>query len=118
MIFSLKKEVIMTKVFQIYRCNVCGNVVEVVHQGIGELVCCGQAMELLEEKTEGELATKHKPVITKDGKTVRITVSEITHPMTEDHSILFIEAMSPDGQYLKRKFLTPDEAPELEFECN
>lgn len=106
---------------QIYKCNICGNVVEVLTVGGGELVCCGQLMELLEEKTKDEGKEKHVPVIEvlpakvcqgKDG--FRVKVGEIPHPMEENHFIEWIEIQAKDGK-IGKKFLKPGDKPEAEF---
>lgn len=108
----------MPKKFEIYKCNICGNVVEVVGEGQGQLVCCGEEMKLLNPQTEETMYEKHKPVITIEDKDVTIRVGEIPHPMLPEHHIEFIEAISLDGKYLKRKFLEINESPELKFVCN
>ena len=108
----------MVKKFEIYKCDICGNVVEVVSEGQGEIICCGEKMKLLEEKTHEEMTEKHKPVITIQDKEVIIKVGGILHPMQPEHHIEFIEAISLDGKYLKRKYLEIGEAPELKFICN
>lgn len=109
----------MTELMQIYKCNICGNIVEVLHAGNGELVCCGEPMMLYTENTVDAAAEKHVPVIekTEDGK-IRIRVGSVPHPMIEEHYIEFIEAISPDGKYLKRKYLHPNEEPVMEFKCD
>lgn len=109
----------MTELLQIYKCNVCSNVVEVLHPGYGELVCCGQPMMLYNENTVEASLGKHVPVIekTEDGK-IRIKVGSEPHPMEEEHYIELIEAISPDKKYLKRKYLQPHEEPVMEFKCD
>ncbi|MCK4432917.1 MAG: desulfoferrodoxin FeS4 iron-binding domain-containing protein, partial [Methanomicrobia archaeon] len=77
----------MTELKQVYKCSICGNIVEVLHTGIGELVCCGQPMELLKEKTEDAGLEKHVPVIEKTEKGIKIKVGSIPHPMEEKHYI-------------------------------
>ncbi len=104
----------MTEKLQIYKCNVCGNMVEVIHTGVGELVCCGQPMELLKEKTEDEGNEKHFPVIEKTEKGIKVKVGSVPHPMEEKHYIEWIEVIADGRAY--RKFLNPGEAPEAEFE--
>ncbi len=100
----------MTNLKEIYKCNVCGNVVEVVHASSGELVCCGKPMNLQAEKNEEEGKTeKHKPVIS--GNTVK--VGSVEHPMTEEHSIEWIEATN--GKETAKIFLHPEEKPEATF---
>ncbi len=103
----------MTELNQIYKCNICGNIVEVLHSGAGELVCCGQPMELLKEKTEDEGMEKHVPVIEKTEKGFKVKVGSIPHPMEEKHFIEWIEIIADDKVY--RKFLKPDLNPEAEF---
>ena len=104
----------MTELRQIYRCNVCGNIVEVLHAGVGTLVCCDQPMELLTEKTEDAGLEKHVPVIEKTETGYLIKVGSIPHPMEEKHYIEWIELIT-DGK-LCRKFLKPNEKPEALFE--
>jgi len=104
----------MTEQKQIYKCNVCGNIVEVLHPGVGEFVCCGQPMELLKEKTEDEGKEKHVPVIEQTEKGIMVKVGSIPHPMDEEHYIEWIEILA-DGRSC-RKFLKPGESPEAEFE--
>ena len=104
----------MTELNQIYKCNICGNVVQVLHTGVGELVCCGQPMELLKEKTEDEGLEKHVPVIEKTENGVKVRVGSVPHPMEEKHYIEWIEIIVDGRSY--RKFLKPGDAPEAEFE--
>ena len=106
----------MTEKLQIYKCNVCGNMVEVIHTGVGELVCCGQPMELQKAKTEDEGNEKHVPVIEKTDKGVLVKVGSVPHPMEEKHYIEWIEIIAGGNSY--RKFLKPGDAPEAEFDIN
>jgi len=103
----------MTKDLEIYKCNVCGNIVEVLHTGIGELVCCGQPMDLKQEKAEDEGMEKHVPVIEKTEKGFKVKVGSVPHPMEENHYIEWVELIADGKAY--RKFLKPGEAPEAEF---
>jgi superoxide reductase len=103
----------MVKLKEIYKCNVCGNIVEVVHGGVGELVCCGQPMELLTEKLQDAGNEKHVPVIEKTATGVKVKVGSIPHPMEEKHYIEWIELHADDAVY--RKFLKPMDKPEAEF---
>lgn len=107
----------MTELMQIYKCNACGNIIEILSPGVGALVCCEKEMELLQEQTDEMKIEKHKPVITVKGETKTIRVGSIPHPMEEEHYIMFIEAISPDKKYLKRKYLKPHEAAEMEIKC-
>ena len=103
----------MTELMQIYKCMVCGNIVEVVHAGRGQLVCCGQPMKLMEVKRTEEGKEKHLPVIEKaDGKVV-VKVGSVEHPMLEEHYIEWIE-LTADG-FVYRKSLKPGDKPEAEF---
>ena len=89
----------MTKLNQVYKCEVCGNIVEVLHTGGGELVCCNQPMNLLEANTTDAATEKHVPVIEKSGDTVTVKVGSVDHPMLNEHYIEFIELIA-DGQVL------------------
>ncbi len=105
----------MTKKFEIYKCEVCGNIVEVVHEGAGELVCCGQPMTLLEEKTADTSTEKHVPFIKREGNKYVVVVGEnALHPMEEKHYIEWIELIV-DGVVYK-KYLKPGDKPEAVFE--
>jgi superoxide reductase len=104
----------MTKLKQVYKCNICGNIVEVLHSGVGKLVCCGQPMELLTEKSVDVGLEKHVPVIEKAGNKVKVKVGSVPHPMEQKHWIEWIEVIADGRVY--RKFLNPGEKPEAEFE--
>jgi superoxide reductase len=104
----------MTELKQIYKCNICGNIVEVIHTGVGQLVCCGQLMELLTEKIEDVGSEKHVPVIEKIGNKVKVKVGSVPHPMEQKHYIEWIE-ITADGKTC-RKLLEPGDKPEAEFE--
>ena len=104
----------MTQLKQIYRCSVCGNIVEVIHASGGELVCCGKPMELLSEKTQDLGFEKHVPVIEKTEQGILVKVGSIPHPMEETHYIEWIEIIV-DRKYC-RKLLKPGDKPEAFFE--
>lgn len=104
----------MTEQKQIYKCNVCGNIVEVLHSGKGQLVCCGQLMELLKEKTEDIGKEKHVPVIERIKTGIIVKIGSVPHPMEEKHYIEWIEIIADGRSY--RKFLKPGNKPEAEFE--
>ncbi len=110
----------MTKILEMYKCNVCGNIVEVVLSGDGELVCCGQPMEKMEEhnKSEEMVGEKHVPVIDKKDEGVSIKIGSVPHPMENEHYIMFIEVNSGDKRYVKRKYLYPHEEPVLNLKCS
>ncbi len=103
----------MTSRFQVYKCEVCGNIVEVLHEGKGELVCCGQPMKLFTENTVDAAKEKHVPVIEKTGKGYRVKVGSVAHPMEEKHYIEWVELIADGVAY--RKFFKPGDAPEAEF---
>jgi len=103
----------MTEKMQIYKCQVCGNIVEMVHGGKGELVCCGQPMELYKENSTDAAVEKHVPVIEKTGDGYKVRVGSAAHPMEEDHYIEWIELIS--GSLSSRKFLRPGDTPEAVF---
>ena len=103
----------MPELHQIYKCEVCGNIVEVMHGGKGELVCCGKPMKLFKEGAVDAALEKHVPVIEKTEKGFKVTVGSVAHPMEEKHYIEWIEAVA-DGKVYKQ-FLKPGDAPEAEF---
>ncbi len=107
----------MTQLKEIYKCEVCGNIVEVLHTGGGTLVCCGQDMKLIEPKTADYKGEKHIPYIEIDGNKVTVSigiVANMAHPMTEEHWIEWIELICKDNCY-KRKFLKPGDEPKATF---
>ncbi|MCF7886294.1 MAG: desulfoferrodoxin [Candidatus Marinimicrobia bacterium] len=98
----------------VYKCDICGNVVEVLHVGGGQLVCCGEDMKLLEEQTEDSSTEKHVPFIEKENDKVTVKVGENTaHPMEEKHYIEWIELIA-DGK-VHRQYLNPGDKPEAVF---
>ncbi len=103
----------MTKLSEIYKCAVCGNIVEVVHASGGTLVCCGQPMNKVEENTVEASHEKHIPVITKVDGGYEVKVGSVAHPMEEKHYIEWIELSAGDQKF--RKYLKPGEAPEAFF---
>lgn len=104
----------MTERLQIYKCEVCGNIVELLHEGVGELVCCGQPMKLSVENTVDASKEKHVPVIEKTATGIKVKVGSVAHPMEEKHYIEWIEVIADGKAY--RRFLKPGEAPEATFE--
>jgi superoxide reductase len=106
----------MTEKEQIYRCNICGNMVEVVHLGTGKLVCCGNEMELLDERIGDVGPEKHIPIIEKTDNGVKVKVGSVPHPMEENHCIEWVEIIADNGIY--RKVFKPGEKPEAEFDID
>jgi len=103
----------MAKRLEVYVCEICGNIVEVLHGGKGELVCCGQPMNLYEENTVDAAKEKHVPVVEKTAEGVKVKVGSVEHPMEEKHYIEWIEII--DGEAVSRRFLKPGEKPEASF---
>jgi len=105
----------MTEKFEIYKCNICGNTVQVLLTGAGELVCCGQKMEHLIPRTEekNELAEKHTPVFEQRETENFVTLKY--HPMIPEHFIRFIEVYPKDRTELHLKYFNPYETPELKI---
>ncbi len=103
----------MAEVSQVYKCSKCGNVIEVVHGGVGQLVCCGVPMELLLENTSDAVVEKHIPIVEKNGNLLKVTVGSVAHPMEENHYIEWIEVIS-EGKIFK-KFLKPGILPQVEY---
>lgn len=104
----------MTKPNEIYKCSVCEHIVEVIHTGVGTLVCCGKPMELLvARESDPELGEKHVPVIEKNDEGVTVRVGSVPHPMTQEHYIEWIEISTEKGY--SRKYLKPGDHPETSF---
>ena len=104
----------MTERLQIYKCDICGNIVELLHEGAGELVCCGQAMKHFAENTVDAAKEKHVPVIEKADGGLSVKVGSVAHPMEEKHYIEWIEIVA--GDKACRQFLKPGSAPEASFD--
>jgi len=103
----------MTERLQVYKCEVCGNIVEVLHEGKGELVCCKQPMKLFVENTVDAAKEKHVPVVEKTEGAVTVRVGSVAHPMEEKHYIEWIEVIADGKVY--RQFLKPNDTPEATF---
>lgn len=99
--------------FEIYKCEVCGNIVEVLEGGKGTLVCCGKDMVLMTENTVDAAKEKHVPVVEISAGKVKVKVGDVAHPMEEKHYIAWIEIIA-DGQTY-RQYLKPGDAPEAVF---
>ncbi|UCC44108.1 MAG: desulfoferrodoxin [Candidatus Zixiibacteriota bacterium] len=102
-----------TQKLQVYKCNVCGNMVEVIHAAGGTLVCCGQDMALLKEGETDAATEKHVPVIEKIDGGYKVMVGEVAHPMDEKHYIEWIELIADGKAY--RQFLNPGDTPQATF---
>ena len=103
----------MPKRLEVFKCALCGNIVEVMHSGAGALVCCGKNMELMTENTVDAATEKHVPVIVKNDGSITVKVGSVAHPMEDAHYIEWVELIADDKVY--RKYLKPGEAPEATF---
>jgi superoxide reductase len=103
----------MTERLQVYKCEICGNIVEMLHAGKGELICCGKPMVLQKENTVDASKEKHVPVAEKIAGGFKVKVGSVPHPMEEKHYIEWVEIIA-NGK-LCRKWLQPGEAPEADF---
>ncbi len=106
----------MAEKLEIYKCEVCGNIVEVLHGGKGELVCCGQPMKLFRENTTDASREKHVPVVENTGDGFKVKVGSVAHPMEEKHYIEWIEIIADGKAY--RQFLKPGDVPEAFFKID
>ena len=103
----------MAEKLEVYKCEACGNIVEVLHGGGGELVCCGEPMKLMVENTVDAAKEKHVPVVEKIDGGVKVKVGSVAHPMEAKHYIEWVEIIADGKAY--RQFLNPGEAPEATF---
>lgn len=101
---------------EIFKCEACENMVEVIRSGKGALVCCGKPMVLLTENTVDAAKEKHVPVVEKIAGGFKVKVGSVAHPMEEKHYIEWIQIV--DGDMTCRKFLKPGEVPEAEFKSD
>lgn len=100
----------MTQHLELYRCPICGNIVQILQNGNGQLVCCGKNMELLKPHTiEEEKQEKHVPIFDKN----KIKIGSEAHPMINEHYIQFIQAISNNEKEIITKFLNPEDEPEM-----
>jgi superoxide reductase len=104
----------MAERLQVYKCEACGNIVEVLHGGEGELVCCGAPMVLFVENTVDAAKEKHVPVVETAEQGIKVKVGSVPHPMEEKHYIEWVEVIV-DGKVC-REFLKPGDAPEAFFD--
>jgi superoxide reductase len=103
----------MANLLEVYKCNLCGNIVETIHAGGGALTCCGEEMALLTENSVDAAKEKHVPVIEKVEGGYKVTVGSVAHPMEEKHYIEWIELLADGKAY--RQFLKPGEVAEAVF---
>jgi superoxide reductase len=103
----------MAKIFEVYKCDLCGNIVETVQTGGGSIACCGQNMALLTENSVDAATEKHVPVIERGNGTITVKVGSVAHPMEEAHYIQWVELLADGKSYTQ--FLKPGDAPEAVF---
>jgi len=103
----------MAERLEVYKCEVCGNIVEVLFGAKGELVCCGKPMVLQKENTVDAAKEKHVPVVEKTADGFKVKVGDVAHPMEEKHYIQWVEIIADGKAYCQ--FLNPGEAPEATF---
>ncbi|RLB96149.1 MAG: desulfoferrodoxin [Deltaproteobacteria bacterium] len=103
----------MTARLEIYKCEICGNIIEILHEGATDIKCCGSAMTLYKENTVDAAKEKHVPVVEKTGGSMKVRVGEVAHPMEEKHYIEWIEVIADGKAY--RQFLNLGGVPEAEF---
>ena len=103
----------MAEKLSVYKCETCGNIVELLHVGGGQLDCCGLPMVLQEEKTADKSTEKHVPVIEKTANGYKVTVGTTLHPMADEHYIEWIELVADGKSY--HAFLKPGDDPVAEF---
>jgi len=108
-----RKKMAVSERLEIYKCSVCGNIVEVLHVGGGELVCCNKPMILQKENTSDGAKEKHVPVVEKVSDGYKVKVGSVAHPMEEKHYIEWVQAIAGNKSF--RQFLNPGEAPEALF---
>jgi superoxide reductase len=99
--------------FEVYKCEVCGNITKVVHASEGTLVCCGKLMILQQEKTADLGKEKHVPVVEKSGTGIKVKIGSVPHPMEEKHYIEWVEVRSGENVYIRG--FKPGEKPESDF---
>ena len=100
--------------FDVYECEVCGHVVEVLREGKGTLVCCDQPMKLLEANTVDAAVEKHVPVVEEVEGGIKVKIGSVPHPMVPEHWIEWVQVIKDGSSY--RRFLNPGDEPEAFFE--
>ena len=106
----------MAEKLQVYKCEICGNIIEVLHGGKGQLVCCNKPMKLLEENTVDAAKEKHVPVVEKTPEGIKVKVGSVAHPMEAEHYIEWVQIIAGDNAY--RIFLKAGGAPEGTFKAD
>lgn len=107
------EELTMSDNNKFYICEHCGNLIGMIHDAGVPMMCCGQRMTKLEPGTVEASQEKHVPVVSVTGKTVRVTVGSVLHPMTPEHSILWVYLQTDKGG--QRKCLEVGKDPVVTF---
>ena len=103
----------MTERLELYKCTVCGNMVEVILPSIGELFCCGKPMQLLKANEQDDIAEKHLPVFVEKEDGIEVRIGTTLHPMTEEHYIQFIETIFDNKNHVELQYYKPQDMPIL-----
>ncbi len=103
----------MAKRSEVYKCSICGLIVDVMRSGAGSLICCGKNMDLVKENTVDAATEKHVPVIERGDGTITVKVGDVAHPMEDKHYIEWIELLADGKVY--RTYLAPGDTPEATF---
>lgn len=106
----------MAKKQQIFKCEICGNIVEVLHAGEGQLVCCNEPMKLVVENSEDAAEEKHVPVIERTAEGILVKIGSAPHPMEESHYIEWIQLIADNQSY--RQYLSPGNKPQALFKLS
>lgn len=108
----------MAEKFEIYKCEKCGNIVQVLHGEAPPIICCGQDMVRLVANTVDAAQEKHVPVVEKIDGGYFVKIGSVDHPMTPEHYIQWIELLEQDGTLIQRKFLDSSDAPTASFKTD
>jgi len=103
----------MAEKLEVYICEICGNIIEILQGGVGELVCCNEPMKLMKENTVDASKEKHVPVLEATDHGIKVKVGSVAHPMEPNHFIMWIELIAEGRSY--RAYLKPGDAPEATF---
>jgi superoxide reductase len=106
----------MAERMEVYKCAVCGNIVEVLTGGAGGLVCCGQPMAGMKENTTDAAVEKHVPALVQKDGGWQVNIGSVDHPMSAEHYIEWIELIVEGTVY--REFLKPGDKPAAFFPCS
>lgn len=107
----------MTEKLNLYQCEVCKTIIQVLVEGKGELVCCDKPMKHLSPNTEENVKLEyHLPIVLKVDDEEFIQVGKEPHPMTEEHYIQIIQTISECGKKVFTRLLEPNSEPKIKVE--